>query len=187
MQTLGQKTQMNGRILQYSVCQRWGEKYFQFWQNAICESYLGLYLSEEDIFEKFALFRCTFCSPWGPPLDIALHPILFTLTSHLYLEYFPMQNILQPAIQDWLVQAALGISLKSFQAKESCTWYVEAKKKQTLIMSNVGRESELRAPHRHDSEQHPEPRGQGRVRGRLENDESVAGRAEALAFLGRRS
>ena len=56
-------------------------------------------------------------APWGP-LDIALHPILFTLTSHLYLEYFPMQNILQPAIQDWLVQAALGISLKSLQAKE---------------------------------------------------------------------
>ena len=114
-----QKTSNEWNTPQYNIVRRqWGEKYFQFWQNAICESYLGLYLSEEDIFEKFALFRCTFCSPWGPPLDIALHPILLTLTSQLYLEYFPMQNILQPAIQDWLVQAALGISLKSLQAKE---------------------------------------------------------------------
>ena len=141
-----QKTSNEWNTPQYNIVRRqWGEKYFQFWQNAICESYLGLYLSEEDIFEKFALFRCTFCSPWGPPLDIALHPILFTLTSHLYLEYFPMQNILPPSIQDWLVQAALGISLKSFQAKEACTWYVEAKKKQTVLRSTSSTSSCLKS------------------------------------------
>ena len=58
MQTLGQKPQMNGRILKYTVCRRWGEKYFQFryFGNLRVifgfifvrgEKYLGLYLSEE--------------------------------------------------------------------------------------------------------------------------------------------
>ena len=84
-------------------------------------------------------------APWSPPLDIALHPILFTLTSHLYLEYFPMQNILQHSIQDWLVQAALGISLKSFQDKEACTWYVEVKKRQTVLRSTSSTSSFLKS------------------------------------------
>ena len=50
----------NGKWMEYPtilcVASRWGEKYFQFWENAICESYLGLYFSERDIFEKFQLW-----------------------------------------------------------------------------------------------------------------------------------
>ena len=51
MQTLVEKLQMNGILCHAGS--RWGEKYFQFWPNAICESHLGFYLSEMDIFEKF--------------------------------------------------------------------------------------------------------------------------------------
>ena len=48
---LGTKTANEWNTQQY--CVRWGEKYFQFWVNAICESYLGLYFSGMGIFEKF--------------------------------------------------------------------------------------------------------------------------------------
>ena len=47
---LGIKTANEWNAQQY--CVRWGEKYFQFWVNAICESYLGLYFSGMGIFEK---------------------------------------------------------------------------------------------------------------------------------------
>ena len=67
------KTANEWDTLRYSVGRRWGEKYFHFWLNTIWESYLGLYLSEVDIFEKFQLWaKYSFAMGWTEPWLIFL-------------------------------------------------------------------------------------------------------------------
>ena len=67
------KTANEWDTLRYSVGRRWGEKYFHFWLNTIWESYLGLYLSEMDIFEKFQLWaKYSFAMGWTEPWLIFL-------------------------------------------------------------------------------------------------------------------
>ena len=91
MQTLVEKLQMNGILCHAGS--RWGEKYFQFWPNAICESHLGFYLSEMDIFEKFQFWaRSSFSDG-------------LNLTSGNFLEREVFQNpqpqIKKPCTKDW--------------------------------------------------------------------------------------
>ena len=145
MQTRGKKLQMNGILHNTTLWSVNGVKSISNFGRMRFASHIWVCICPRRTYLKsLPSSDAHTLAPWGP-LDIALHPILFTLTSHLYLEYFPMQNILQPSIQDWLVQAALGISLKSFQAKEACTWYVEAKKKQTVLRSTSSTSSCLKS------------------------------------------